>query len=105
MAYYSTEMKSTLKGKYVCFRRGFVSAIASLIPSGSMIPMLVKTMLKTPASIISFSQREKTFFRHLGQELIKTTKMSKSGCYKQVLLEYHARSTQSAVIRGRSPQR
>ncbi len=32
-------------------------------------------------------------------ELMKRTKMSKSGCYKQALLEYHARLTQSAVIR------
>ena len=44
--------------------------------------------------IISFSQREKTFFHRLEEELMKRTKMSKSGCYKQALLEYHARLTQ-----------
>tara|TARA_B100000073_G_scaffold246063_1_gene206527 strand:- start:367 stop:540 length:174 start_codon:yes stop_codon:yes gene_type:complete len=56
-------------------------------------------MLKTLTSNISFSQREKAFFHRLEQELMKTTKMSKSGCYKQALLEYHARLTQSASIR------
>tara|TARA_B100000959_G_scaffold193994_1_gene202925 strand:+ start:381 stop:551 length:171 start_codon:yes stop_codon:yes gene_type:complete len=56
-------------------------------------------MLKTPTSNISFSQREKPFFHRLEEELMKTTKMSKSGCYKQALLEYHARLTQSAAIR------
>ena len=35
----------------------------------------------------------------LEEELMKKTKMSKSGCYKQALLEYHARLTQSASIR------
>ena len=29
----------------------------------------------------------------LEEELMKRTKMSKSGCYKQALLEYHARLT------------
>ncbi|QNJ18687.1 hypothetical protein SynA1825c_00350 [Synechococcus sp. A18-25c] len=58
-----------------------------------------KTMLNTPTSNISFSQREKTFFHRLEEELMKRTKMSKSGCYKQALLEYHARLTQSAAIR------
>jgi len=56
-------------------------------------------MLKTPTSNISFSQREKNFFHRLEEELKKKTKMSKSGCYKQALLEYHARLTQSAIIR------
>ena len=58
-----------------------------------------KTMLKSPTSNISFSQREKTCFHRLEEELMKRTKMSKSGCYKQALLEYHARLTQSAAIR------
>lgn len=66
---------------------------------GSMIQIMVKTMLKSPTSNISFSQREKIFFHRLEEELMKRTKMSKSGCYKQALLEYHARLTQSAVIR------
>jgi hypothetical protein len=57
------------------------------------------TMLKTPTSNISFSQREKTFFHRLEEELMKRTKMSKSACYKQALLDYHARLTQSAPIR------
>ena len=35
----------------------------------------------------------------LEEELMKKTKMSKSGCYEQALLEYHARLTQSASIR------
>jgi hypothetical protein len=56
-------------------------------------------MLKTPTSNIFFSQREKIFLHRLEQELMKRTKMSKPGCYKQALLEYHARLTQSAVIR------
>ena len=56
-------------------------------------------MLKSLTSNISFSQREKTFFHRLEEELMKKTKMSKSGCYKQALLEYHARLTQSASIR------
>jgi len=33
------------------------------------------------------------------KELMKRTKMSKSGGYKQALLEYHAKLTQSTVIR------
>tara|TARA_Y100001933_G_C18974507_1_gene554035 strand:- start:852 stop:1025 length:174 start_codon:yes stop_codon:yes gene_type:complete len=56
-------------------------------------------MLKTPTSNISFSQREKIFFHRLEEELMTRAKMSKSGCYKQALLEYHARLTQSAAIR------
>ena len=58
-----------------------------------------KTMLKSLTSNISFSQREKTFFHRLEEELMKRTKMRKSGCYKQALLENHARLTQSAAIR------
>ena len=56
-------------------------------------------MMETPTSNISFNQREKSFFHRLEVELMKKTKMSKSGCYKQALLEYHARLMQSAVIR------
>ena len=56
-------------------------------------------MLKSLTSNISFSQGEKTFFHRLEEELMKKTKMSKSGCYKQALLEYHAKLTQSAAIR------
>lgn len=51
------------------------------------------------SSNISFSSREAQFFRQLENELIQKTRMSKSACYKQALLEYHARLTQSAIIR------
>ena len=43
--------------------------------------------------------RRDHFINRLEEELMKRTKMSKSGCYKQALLEYHARLTQSASIR------
>jgi hypothetical protein len=56
-------------------------------------------MPKSLTSNISLSQREKIFFRILEQELMKTTKMSTSGCYEQALLECHSRLTQSALIR------
>lgn len=53
----------------------------------------------TSSSNISFNQHERQFFRQLEDELIQKTRMSKSACYKQALLEYHARLTQSVTIR------
>ena len=60
-----------------------------------------KTMLKSLKNNIYFSQREKTFFHRLEEELMMRSKRSKSGCHKQALLEYHARLTQSAAVRWR----
>ncbi|WP_413681669.1 hypothetical protein [Prochlorococcus sp. MIT 1306] len=56
-------------------------------------------MLKTPTSNTSFNPREKSFFQYLEEEMMKKTKMSKSGGYKQALLAYHSKLTESAVIR------
>ena len=39
------------------------------------------------------------FINRLEEELMKRAKMSKSACYEQALLKYHARLTQLAVIR------
>jgi len=59
----------------------------------------MKSMLKTLTSNISFNQREKSFFHRLEEGLMNKAKMNKSACYKQSLLEYHAKLMQSAVIR------
>ena len=43
--------------------------------------------------------RRDHFINRLEEELMKRTKMSKSACYEQAMLEYHARLIQSATIR------
>ena len=80
-------------------------ASESLLPAHPLVLLRIhnlnngKTMLSTPTSNVSFGQREKTFFHCLEEELMKRIKMRDLGCYKQALLEYHARLTQSAAIR------